>query len=686
MSIPTIGGITNTFSEFNFDKESKKEEIEESKNEEIEESEEKAFYQPTDMRFNLYQLNNVFFNSDFLNRIKEQAKSIACIVPFDKFKKEINYSSNKEYVWNDVPTLEKRLKNVYKYPLSDDSKNFCQEPSPAIGTAFLVCDKRTVLTAAHCLCEENSDQIDSKKEQNYCLVFNFQIDEKKNYKQKFKENEIYKIKKVISHYKDTGDLSSYGDWALLKLDKEVIDGTPLDLDFSDIKPRRRVYMLGHPSGLPLKAAIYAEIKKASKDENLFESNIDGFVGNSGSPLFDQATGKVIGLYINGRKDYAIQQNQTTGKLECQVRRITNEEIKIMGYEKCQKINSIFSIPLYMNYLSNKQLLSSNNWQLLSWKEISDIIDKYDSDKKKIETHKHKKSYQKIYDSALQIIEKQNFANITSLIFYGKTYQVTDEEMKSVEKLTNLTSLDLSWSLHLTDTGLESLENLTNLTSLNLHACRKFTDIGLLSLENLTNLTSLNLNSCWQLTDIGLQSLEKLTHLTSLDLDGCHELTDAGIKSLAKLTHLTSLNLNACRRLTDTGIKSLAKLTHLTSLNLFGCYKLTDTGSLEKLTFLTSLNLSWCQLLTDTGVKSLKKLTNLTSLDLCGCTQLTDTGIKNLEKLTNLTSLSLGSWYGLTDTGIKSLEKLTNLTSLNLNECHKLSSEAVDNLKNKLGIK
>jgi V8-like Glu-specific endopeptidase len=682
----SIGNITSTLSELkiDFDEESKKEEldiIDEGLDEET--SIDKTTYQDFDMRFSLHDLQQRDYDEDILNRMRKQAKSIACIVPFGRLKK-----INGEYVTDGGRTLNGSIIDERGYGLAPCQK-FSGEPVLGYGTAFLVCDKRTVLTASHCLFESNTDTIDSKRGDDW-FVFNFQLDEtvemdeKGNYKQKFKKNQVYTFKKVIAHYnyKDSGDF--YGDWALLKLDREVEDGVPLELDISDItenqyvKKEEPVYMLGHPGGLPLKVAINAkiteEIAKKVKEvllcKDLFESNIDGFRGNSGSPVFHQTTGKVVGLFIHGNQDYERRKCEK----EYKVYRMTDVNVKDEGYEKCQKINSIFFIPLYMNYLSHKSLLSSNSWQLLSLQKLVVMIDNHALDTEKIEAYKDKTFYKKAVDSALQIIKKQSFDHITSLDLSNVYNRITDKWLKNVEKLTNLTSLDLSFSDQLTDTGLKSLEKLTSLTSLDLSHCYLLTDTGLKSLEKLTNLTSLGLVACRELTDTGVKSLKKLMSLTSLSLYGCKQLTDAGIKSLEKLTSLTSLDLGGCEQLTDAVIKSLEKLTSLTSLDLGGCEQLTDAGikSLEELTKLTSLDLSFSDQLTDTELKSLEKLTSLTSLNLCMCKQLTDTGLKSLEELTRLTLLKLSWCDKLTDTGLKSLEKLTKLTSLDLERCDKLT--------------
>jgi len=150
------------------------------------------------------------------------------------------------------------------------------------------------------------------------------------------------------------------------------------------------------------------------------------------------------------------------------------------------------------------------------------------------------------------------------------------------------------------------------------------DIGVL--EKLTNLTTLNLRSN-SLTEIGV--LEKLTNLTTLDLS-YNSLTEIGV--LEKLTNLTTLNLRS-NSLTEIGV--LEKLTNLTTLYLSDNKQIKDFSVLEKLTNLTTLYLSDNKQIKDFSV--LEKLTNLTTLDLSS-NSLTEIGV--LEKLTNLTTLDL----------------------------------------------
>jgi len=116
------------------------------------------------------------------------------------------------------------------------------------------------------------------------------------------------------------------------------------------------------------------------------------------------------------------------------------------------------------------------------------------------------------------------------------------------------------------------------------------------LEKLTQLTSLNLGNN-QLTDV--KGLEKLTQLTSLGLND-NKLTD--VKGLEKLILLEELNLNN-NQLTD--VKGLEKLTQVEFLFLGG-NQLTDVKGLEKLTQLTFLRLDGNPDLTKAQIAELQK--------------------------------------------------------------------------------
>jgi hypothetical protein len=96
------------------------------------------------------------------------------------------------------------------------------------------------------------------------------------------------------------------DFAILKLDRQIKDHAPLQLENSG-QPEKGllVYVLGHPSGLPLKLADDARIQSVSSN-GYFTANLDTFGGNSGSPVFGSGTNHVQGILVRGGTDYRLQ--------------------------------------------------------------------------------------------------------------------------------------------------------------------------------------------------------------------------------------------------------------------------------------------------------------------------------------------------------------------------------------------
>ena len=157
------------------------------------------------------------------------------------------------------------------------------------------------------------------------------------------------------------------------------------------------------------------------------------------------------------------------------------------------------------------------------------------------------------------LTKADLVKVTSLNLANDN--ITDEGLKQVATLKNLTRLSLEHCKQYTDVSLKEVAKLKNLTYLQLDYA-KITDVGLKEVAKLNNLTELWV-SYIDITDEGLKEiaklkkLTKLKNLTRLDL-GYHKITDDGLKELAKLENLTSLNLNYCRQTTKAGVAELQK--------------------------------------------------------------------------------------------------------------------------------
>lgn len=297
----------------------------------------KALYTSVDRRENLFDLTD-----DKAEEIKALAKSVCCMVKenFLKF-----HDLEKEYTIDDsVPNLAKRIRQIYQHPpmgLND----FNQEPCLGFGTAFLVTD-RAVLTAAHCVCQSQGKLLPSEEIQKMRLVFDFQMKDKTQCKRVFSEFQVFKIESVLDfRYQKTNEI--WRDWAILQLDKKVKDRLPLKLRFSKIKNDQKMGMLGHPRGLPIKWSGGAIVRRnSSKDK--FETDLDAFKGNSGSPVFCTDSLEVVGILCEGNKDYRhVEINFGGSQLFFTSLHIVSVSEKEQRYETCQRVSVLTSVEDYL---------------------------------------------------------------------------------------------------------------------------------------------------------------------------------------------------------------------------------------------------------------------------------------------------------------------------------------------------
>jgi V8-like Glu-specific endopeptidase len=179
-----------------------------------------------------------------------------------------------------------------------DDERFTEQPNPGMCSGFLIAPD-LIMTAGHCVdmpafCSE------------YRWVFGFQVDSKTN-KAGFdiKDEDIYKCKKVVSNTL-SGALGL--DYAIVQLDRVVKGREPLEIrNNSKVEINTELVVIGSPSGLPLKVAGGAKVRK-NTHPNYFSANLDTFQGNSGSAVFNAETGVVEGILVRGENDFV--QNPT----------------------------------------------------------------------------------------------------------------------------------------------------------------------------------------------------------------------------------------------------------------------------------------------------------------------------------------------------------------------------------------
>lgn len=245
---------------------------------------------------------------EVFNATKDQqlkARSTATMIP----KQSISLPNKKGIVKIEQGTLRqtieqefnsKKEENPLSLLLSKGKKiTFCKEerfvdqPNPGVCSGFLIAPDLLV-TAGHCADIENVCN-------DFQWVFDFKIDQKtKKAGVNFDASNIYSCKKVI-----TSSLIDVlrTDFALIQLDRVVEGRAPLKVRTGGtVNPGSPLFVIGSPSGLPLKVADNANVR-SNIHPLYFSANLDTYQGSSGSAVFNEETGMIEGILVGGEKDF-----------------------------------------------------------------------------------------------------------------------------------------------------------------------------------------------------------------------------------------------------------------------------------------------------------------------------------------------------------------------------------------------
>lgn len=240
----------------------------------------------------IYGVDNRYDTEDFPDRtFREHAKSVAGMVSKNKIVKD--WQNHEQHTF-----FKKTAKRAYG--LCEEERFALQNVLP-ICTGFLVAPD-ILVTAGHCITSEED-----------CANFSWIFDYTEG-TTKIPNNNIYNCKEIISkELKNT--YLTLKDYAVIRLDRKT--------DRKPLKFRRRgkpnwgtpLVVIGHPIGLPQKIANGAEVKVGHiagaltplrsiiRKRHFLMANVDAFVGNSGSPVFNEKTGEVEGILVEGAEDF-----------------------------------------------------------------------------------------------------------------------------------------------------------------------------------------------------------------------------------------------------------------------------------------------------------------------------------------------------------------------------------------------
>lgn len=226
-----------------------------------------------DSRVEVYQLNP---DIDWQFYMLLISKSVGMIVEKDKLIK----ISEESYQLDTSTTLQSQ------FNLCNDI-TFNNQSVVGVGTAFIY-DSNSMLTASH---------VFQSTINNYAVVFGYEIINANGVTETIvNANDVFFPKKIAKRL-DALDVAHF------EVDRAFTDKVILQSETSrTLDVNTEIYMIGHPSGLPKKIAVNAGIIE-NKHPQYFYTSLDSFQGNSGSPVIDFKTNRVIGVLVSGETDY-----------------------------------------------------------------------------------------------------------------------------------------------------------------------------------------------------------------------------------------------------------------------------------------------------------------------------------------------------------------------------------------------
>ncbi|MCC7377167.1 MAG: chitobiase/beta-hexosaminidase C-terminal domain-containing protein [Verrucomicrobiales bacterium] len=188
----------------------------------------------------------------------------------------------------------------FGYPLCSEERFRTQQTAPGC-TGWLI-SSNLLVTAGHCVGHGDPSVLPSLR-----FLFGFVATDATHVPTQYATNQIYRgieLERWPSDYPRE-------DYAVIRLDRpvELPDVRPLTVRTNGrIAAGTAVGVIGHPAGLPMKTAFGNDTFVTSyvDAENRFYATLDTYGGNSGSPVFDAATGVVEGILVTGRDDFRLR--------------------------------------------------------------------------------------------------------------------------------------------------------------------------------------------------------------------------------------------------------------------------------------------------------------------------------------------------------------------------------------------
>jgi len=221
-------------------------------------------------------------------------------------------------------TVNESGKVAFPAKIFGDEVGLCKDepyrnqPSGAFCSGFLV-GEDMIATAGHCVTDELKCATTS-------FAFGYKMNGPTAAATDVDSSEVYKCAKIIKREQ----VNDGQDYALIKLDRPVKGHRILKLAAKAPQVQDSVFVIGYPSGIPVKIAGGAGVR--SVKNGFFMANLDTYGGNSGSAVFDSKTLEVAGVLVRGERDFVYDQvNACVKSNRCPDGECRGEDVTLISY-------------------------------------------------------------------------------------------------------------------------------------------------------------------------------------------------------------------------------------------------------------------------------------------------------------------------------------------------------------------